>query len=81
MDKCIIINGEIFLSENLLVDAMVKNCVAYTETSDCCVSGNESDLVNAYQELLSQKEIPAHVKALFRDKYVHERFIKRSEGF
>ena len=74
-----IVNGKRFISEDFLIEQMVKNCVAYTTTDDLEVYEGGATLVSAYQSLLRNLNFQS-TQEKFRNKYVGERFIKRTIG-
>lgn len=83
MVKFINVDGKRFLSEELLIKAMVTNTVQYTECTDVSVSETEGVMVDNYNYLiqrLCQEGIPAELKKNFHDTYITERFIKRTLG-
>lgn len=77
--KTVIVDGMVFISKDLLVDEMVKGCVAYTDTDDIEVSNEEANLVSAYQRLVKGIGLKS-MEHDFHDKYVSERFVKRTLG-
>ncbi|WP_458459300.1 hypothetical protein [Pseudobutyrivibrio sp.] len=78
MDDMIRINGIAYLKEEVLIDAMVKCCVAFTRTDEVCVDQSEADLVNAFEVLLRETDFPKYMIKKFQNKYVNERFINRT---
>lgn len=79
MAKTVVVDGKLFISEESLVTAMVKECVRYTHTDDLEVCESESTMTSTFQRLLKQMDLKTTEKA-FRDNYVRERFIERTLG-
>ena len=75
----ILVDGKGFISEDYLIEAMTKVCVAYTDPKDIEVCEDEAKKVYAYQSLLNEVNIKAATDK-FKAKYVNERFIKRTLG-
>lgn len=77
MANFITVDGVDYINANLLVDKMVLNCVQYTSLNDYDVLDDEADTVRAYQQLTRKMKIPK-LEEKFKNKYVQERFIKRT---
>jgi hypothetical protein len=77
MANFITVDGVEYINANLLVDKMVLNCVQYTCLDDYDVLDDEADTVRAYQQLTRRMKIP-NLEEKFKEKYVQERFIKRT---
>ena len=73
------VDGERYISEKLLIEAMTKACVVYTTTDDPVVSNDEANQVAAYIDYLKRGGLISTLNK-FKDKYVSERFVKRTLG-
>ena len=73
----ITLNGKWYISEEELIDKMVKIAVEYTSVNDIAVESNEYDRIEAFQSLVKSFNHKEFMEK-FRDKYVNERFIKRT---
>ena len=80
MDNIIVLNNKPYISEDALIETMVKRCIRCTTVDDLAVCEGESDLVYAFCDLLGAlyPEKRKEVQAKFKNLYVSERFIKRT---
>lgn len=78
--KTVIMDGKKFISEDALVEAMVKACVRYTNTDDISVDEYEAARVAHFQSFMNEMTELSSAMAKFKEKYVNERFIKRTLG-
>ena len=77
MAKIAIIDGQRFVSEKDLVEAMVMECIRYTSIEDLDVSEGESYTASSFHEALKRMDLKDTAKR-FHDMYVRERFIART---
>ena len=78
--KTIVVDGKKFISEDALVEAMVKACVRYTSINDIQVDEYEAARVGCFQSFMNEMTELASMMTKFKEKYVSERFIKRTLG-
>lgn len=78
--KTIVVDGKKFVSEDALVEAMVRACVRYTTTDDIAVDEYEAARVSVFQSLMNEMTELSSMMTKFREKYVSERFVKRTLG-
>lgn len=78
--KTIVVDGKKFVSEDAMVEAMVKACVRYTTTDDIAVDEYEAARVSVFQSLMNEMTELSSMMSKFRERYVSERFIKRTLG-
>lgn len=76
--KTIIVDGKKFISEDALVEAMVKACVRYTNTENVIVDEYEAARVSHYQSFMDEMPELSSTMNKFKEKYVSERFINRT---
>lgn len=78
--KTVIVDGKKFISEDALIEAMVKACIEYTTVDDISVDEYESTRVSCYQSMIRNMTEMSSTMNKFRELYVRERFIKRTIG-
>lgn len=78
--KSVIMDGKKFISEDALVEAMVKACVRYTNTDEISVDEYEAARVSCFQSLMNEMPEMSSLMTKFKERYVSERFIKRTLG-
>ena len=78
--KTVIMDGKKFISEDALVEAMVKACVRYTNVDDISVDEYEAARVAHFQSFMNEMTELASAMTKFKERYVSERFIKRTLG-
>lgn len=78
--KSIVVDGKKFISEDALIEAMVKASVQYTTTDDIAVDEYEAARVSCFQSLMNETTELSSLMTKFRERYVSERFIKRTLG-
>lgn len=78
--KTIVVDGKKFISEDAIVEAMVKASVRYTNVDEIAVDEYEANRVSCYTSLFNEMTEMSSLATKFKELYVRERFIKRTLG-
>ena len=80
--KTVVVDGQEYVSVDLMIEEMVRECVIWTDVNDIEVGEIERYRISAYQILLEdmQKVSFPGLQKKFKDMYIKERFIERTLG-